>query len=453
MKETTAPKGYSLSKTVYKIVIANGELKGIESVDGAEKLTIDRTGEYPKATVKNDATTGKLQISKLVHAPATDSPAYKQEFEFTINFKNASGAALTGSFASEKTDAEGNITKGTVKNGDKIKLCHNESVYIKGLPDGAKYTITETVDDNYKISYSITDFKTSPDEGEEIQGNIAEGVIEAANKDNVLFRNSLYTSVVLDATKIVEAGTLEELESFQFGLYKLSSMNASWPTKTVQTKTVDKETAKATFEELEFYTPGTYYYGVAEILPAAASRASYITYSIQHIVAEIVVSYGTNGMMQTKVSYYDYNTKKKLDDITITNYYSATGGITFTATKQINDGATEGLMKKGLFNFEMKDEKGKVVATGTNDENGKIQFSEIEYALNKEQNDLGTHTYTIQEVNGNNTEWTYDTTSYKVTVEVKDNYDGTLAVVVKSVQRNRDQTTVLRRRPEELPLL
>ena len=79
-------------------------------------------------------------------------------------------------------------------------------------------------------------------------------------------------------------------------------------------------------------------------------------------------------------------------------------------------------MEDGEFHFVLKDEKGKTVGNATNDKDGNITFPALTF-----QN-VGTYNYTVEEVAGNDSHITYDTTSYRVSAVVTDNLDGTLKV-------------------------
>ena len=54
-------------------------------------------------------------------------------------------------------------------------------------------------------------------------------------------------------------------------------------------------------------------------------------------------------------------------------------------------------LKAGEFSFVLKDSKGNVIETVSNDANGKIKFSALEYKRGEE----GNHVYTVEEVKGN----------------------------------------------------
>ena len=60
-----------------------------------------------------------------------------------------------------------------------------------------------------------------------------------------------------------------------------------------------------------------------------------------------------------------------------------------------------------------------------NDADGNVTFSPLNYTLK----DVGTHVYTVSEVQRENTEVTYDTTEYTVEVTVADAGNGKLKVI------------------------
>lgn len=83
-------------------------------------------------------------------------------------------------------------------------------------------------------------------------------------------------------------------------------------------------------------------------------------------------------------------------------------------------------LKEGEFNFELV-EDGNVVATGSNDADGKVVFSSITYT----QPD--SHVYTVREVKGSETGITYDDHNYLVYTQITDKGDGTLGVTHQAV--------------------
>lgn len=111
---------------------------------------------------------------------------------------------------------------------------------------------------------------------------------------------------------------------------------------------------------------------------------------------------------------------------TFTNIYGVTPVETsvtdqITATKVL-DGRD---LKDGEFSFELVEGEGedaKVVATGTNNAEGKITMSAVKYTK------PGKHTYTLREVNGGTTSKgvTYSDAKFTIETTITDNGDGTL---------------------------
>lgn len=111
---------------------------------------------------------------------------------------------------------------------------------------------------------------------------------------------------------------------------------------------------------------------------------------------------------------------------TFTNTYSVTP-VEKSVTDQIT--ATKVLdgrgLKAGEFRFELVEGEGedaKVVATGTNNAEGKITMNAVKY------DKPGKHTYTLREVNGGTTSKgiTYSDAKYTIETTITDNGDGTL---------------------------
>lgn len=110
---------------------------------------------------------------------------------------------------------------------------------------------------------------------------------------------------------------------------------------------------------------------------------------------------------------------------TFTNTYSVEpeessptgkGGITITknlAGRNLNEGE---------FTFELVDQSGATVATGTNEASGNVELGTLKFT------EPGRFTYTIREAKGSLGGVGYDAAEYKATAEVKDNGDGMLAV-------------------------
>ena len=116
-------------------------------------------------------------------------------------------------------------------------------------------------------------------------------------------------------------------------------------------------------------------------------------------------------------------------EIVFTNTYDAKGSLTLEASKTLKNKALEA----DAFNFVLKDENGETIQTVSNDADGNVAFSPLNYTLK----DVGTHVYTVSEVQRENTEVTYDTTEYTVEVTVADAGNGKLKVS-KTIKKGDD---------------
>ena len=105
--------------------------------------------------------------------------------------------------------------------------------------------------------------------------------------------------------------------------------------------------------------------------------------------------------------------EKRTNAVDVLVPYEATGSIQIGATKRL----LGGVLADGQFGFELRDADGTVLDTRTNDADGAVTFTDIEYT----QDDIGkTHTYTIVEKNDAAQEYVYDTHAETVTVTVED---------------------------------
>ena len=125
-------------------------------------------------------------------------------------------------------------------------------------------------------------------------------------------------------------------------------------------------------------------------------------------------------------------TKRVLNNVTVTTNEEAQpiefeGFAPITTTDGIGGGAKsdevalevtkklEGkTLEKDAFSFQLLDDKGNILQTVKNDENGKVKFEAIKYK------EAGTFKYTIKEVNDNKPGYTYDANALKATVTVED---------------------------------
>jgi len=154
---------------------------------------------------------------------------------------------------------------------------------------------------------------------------------------------------------------------------------------------------------------GFYNYTIVE---TSASGGGWSTSSVSYPVLVRVTDNG-NGTMT--VTPFNLNT----DNFVFVNTYGSSGSVVLEATKRVSTG--DALADK-QFEFAVANESGVIVATGSNDAAGKIEFSPINYT----NSDVGVHHYTIFETSPGGGGWTPSSVVFHVSVSVVDNGNGTI---------------------------
>jgi pilin isopeptide linkage protein/uncharacterized repeat protein (TIGR01451 family) len=127
-------------------------------------------------------------------------------------------------------------------------------------------------------------------------------------------------------------------------------------------------------------------------------------------------------------------TSENAEGIDFVNTYDADPiTIVPTAKKQLENAS----LSEGQFTFQLLDSEGTVIEETKNTALGQVAFSAITYELE----DVGTHTYTIKEVDDGQDYITYDGTEVTLTVVVTDNGNGTLNADVSYSPSNTFKNT------------
>ena len=211
-------------------------------------------------------------------------------------------------------------------------------------------------------------------------------------------------------TKVLEGRNWTDTDEFKFELSATSENDAPMPART--DATVREGNTTIDFGKITYKKPGEYTYEVREV----KGKLGGITYSENVAKITVKVTVDTAGKLTAKVT--------KAEDKVFTNSYkpgSKDSSVTdqIAATKVL-DGRT---LKAGEFRFELV-EGNNVVATGTNNADGKIVMDPVTYT------EAGEHTYTLRETKAGATEngITYTNAEYTIVTKVTDNGDGTLGV-------------------------
>ncbi len=387
--------GIAYDDTVYTIVTTisdngKGQLVATHKLQGAEDVKkIEFKNSY-NVTPKSSSVTDKIKATKAL--AGRDLKAREFSFELVegdkvvATGKNAAGGKITMSEITYNEPGKHTYTLREVKGGTTSKgIAYSD----------AKFTIETTITDNgdgtLKAEHVPKDAKTA----------------EFKNSYNLTPTESSVTDQV-KATKSLTGRDLKDGE-FSFELVEGEGEDA----KVVATGTNNAE-GNITMNAVKYDKPGKHTYTLREV----RGNVGGITYDAATCTIETVVKDNGDGTLGVE------HKLKGADEAKFTNSYepgSKSSSVTdqITAIKSL-DGRD---LKAGEFRFELV-EGNNVVATGTNNADGKIVMDSVTYTA------AGEHTYMLRETKAGATEngITYSTSEYTIVTIVKDNGDGALSV-------------------------
>ena len=209
-------------------------------------------------------------------------------------------------------------------------------------------------------------------------------------------------TVTPEVEKQLEGRVLVDGE-FSFKLKEVNE-NKSLPS---YEETVTNKNGKATFSKLSFNKVGTYKYTISEI---AGSDAN-VDYDAMTVTMTVTVTENSKGDLQGSVKYSGTGGfSSSADDKTFNNYVVAPIKTKFDFTKALAGRE----LKAGEFSFVLKDSTGKVLQTKTNTKQGVVGFDDLTF----DNTQIGTHKYTVEEVQGSEAGMQYDTMKAEVTITV-----------------------------------
>lgn len=326
---------------------------------------------------------GDLKISKTVDGLTNVNK--DNTFDFVVAIKNQDGEPDTTQYDYETTDGR----TGKIQTGDTIQLKHGQSVTIKRIHSRYTYEVTE----KERAGYTRTSGQMT-------------GTIRAFQTSHVDTVNTYRPTgnILLDVNKTLINRTLRAYQ-FVFDLYG--------PDGTLIRSGSNDRDGKVIFGNITYGLADvdkTYTYTIRE---RDFGRGGYTYDPHAEMVSVKIEDNGDGTLKVTQIS--------DLNGANFENIYQAKGSLSLKAFKVMKNSQS---LKAGAFQFELR-ESGKttVIATGTNNAAGKIDFSNLNFT----QADIGkTYTYIATEKAGTDATITYDTTSIRYDVEVVDNGDGTL---------------------------
>ena len=398
----------------------------VDNGDGTLTTTAvygDTGNEFVNAYTAESAETSLVGKKNLL-VPAGLTPAdIAGKFTFTVTGEE--GAPLPAN-ASVTNDAKGKVDFGKITfTLDDLNKALGEK------PEKREHTFTYTVTESGEVAGVTNDAKPSrtvsftvTDDGE---GNLrvsrkSDGDV-AFTFTNTYSVTPVKTSVTdqTAATKVLTGRDMAEGE-FSFELVEGEG-------KDVKVVATGKNAAdgKITMSPIEYTKAGTHAYTLREVKGGTTSKG--ITYSDAKYTIETTITDNGDGTLSATHVLKDVKVAEFKNSYNVTPKSSSVTDL-ITADKVL-DGRD---LKAGDFRFELV-EGNNVVATGTNNADGKIVMDPVTYTA------AGEHTYILRETKAGTTEngITYSTAEYTIVTTVKDNNDGTLSVEHKL--QNVDKAT------------
>ncbi len=394
--------GVTYDDAVYdvKIVVTDAELDG--KLEAAVTITEQTQGSVDKIEFTNKYAATPAEVVITACKELENRPLAADEFTFEL--RDMQGNLVD----TAQNDAAGDVSFGTLE-FTSIGTYQYRLTEKKGTLDNVTYS-----EEVYKVTIEVKD---------DLQGKmIAEVTYAAVDGDGnesivsePTFTN-IYTpdpsAVVIDATKQLTGRDLNAGE-FQFVIKD----------ETGKELATGSNTADGKIYFTEFKLPeGTGYKLYVSEVDTGLENVLYdgTTYTVLVDVAN-----DGSGILKATVNYPEggivFRNEYKEPPVIVPDPEPETimTSFAFNATKVL----TGRIMAAGEFQFQVKDSKGEVVATGINEANGSIQFSPLVVFT------PGRHVYTISEVKGGALDITYDTKVYTVTVDVEQVGDDLAATI------------------------
>ena len=213
-------------------------------------------------------------------------------------------------------------------------------------------------------------------------------------------------SSVTDQVTVTKNLTGRDMKAGEFEFQLLEGGNV------VATGTNDAS-GKVALSPITYTKPGTYNYTLCEV--GGGSQKAGVQYDGSTFAVTTTVTDNGKGTLSVA-----HKVDNDANTVGFTNSYApAATSVTLGASKVLNGKSLDA----EEFTFVLTDE-GSEQVTATNDANGMVVFPAIQYG------EAGKYQYTIAEVEGDESDVTYDESKYAVTVTVEDNGEGSLVATV-----------------------
>lgn len=467
----------TFSGTVNQTAVVEGNVNNTATIKIGEN-------SFDTNTVPGPVGSGSLTISKTVTVNEEQGVQIdtKHEFDFTVEIKDASGKALSGTYEAEYSASEEPGTLAFDENGQAtVTLKHDESVTLKGLPDGATYTVTENLDNAASGDDDYGYTQAAPADDAAAEGAIEDGKTAAAAFENAYnadpgdVPSTGETDKAFNLTKQLtgrdENNSWSADDEFSFTLTpgkatdldgnEVEGLTVPMPADSADgikkvtvgaDKADENGIAPIDFGAIRYERTGIYTYTVQETGAngelGTGGSADGITYDGRTVTITVTVTdNGTGGLVAAVAKTDEAETASFVNTYNSTVTYNAEGVGGLDVTKVLNNRD----MTAGQFTFTV---------TSTGDAAKKIGGDELRMnsvasdagkaasvannpfnSITFDRNDSGVDfVYTIVEDQKDGNGYICDTSTYTVTITPTDNGDGTMRVSTVVVDSDGDHS-------------
>ena len=271
----------------------------------------------------------------------------------------------------------------------------------KVTESGSAAGVTNDANVTKTVSFKVTD---------DGNGKLTVERLGAASDPAFAFTNTYSVqptdSSVTDQVKVTKQLTGRDMAAGEFAFELLEG------DKAVATGTNSADGSVA-LSPITYTKPGTHSYMLREV--GGGTHKAGVEYDGSVFAVTTTVTDNGNGTLSVA-----HKVDNDANAVGFTNSYApAATSVTLGASKVLNGKSLDA----EEFTFVLTDEGGEQV-TATNDANGMVVFPAIQYG------EAGKYQYTIAEVEGDESDVTYDESKYAVTVTVEDNGEGSLVATV-----------------------
>lgn len=388
-------------------LVATHELKDVKSI------------EFKNAYTTNAAEASLAGIKNLQVADGLTPADIAGKFTFTVTGEEGAPMPANASVT--------NHAKGKVDFGKIAFTLDDLNKALGEKPEKREHTFTYTVTESGEVAGVTNDAKLSREVSFTVTDD-GKGNLRVSHKPDgdvaFTFTNTynvtpVETSVTdqITANKVLTGRELAAGE-FSFELVEGDKVVAKGTNAADGTIAMDK---------IIYDKPGEHTYTLREVNGGTTSKG--VTYSDAKFTIVTTITDNGDGTLSATHVLKDVKVAEFKNSYNVTPKSSSVTDL-ITADKVL-DGRD---LKAGEFRFELV-EGNNVVATGTNNADGKIVMDPVTYTA------AGEHTYILRETKAGTTEngITYSTAEYTIVTTVKDNNDGTLSVEHKL--QNVDKAT------------